>query len=212
MAFRNTHVRALVAAIIAAVCLLGDVTAMAAKGLPQDVGITGPGLSSPLQVTDPFINVSLGTASFMQADHALNATPHVGQVAYEIERDGFDHVRYYPGSSLATSYVYYEGLFHGSSEYDAHWYPVSNSGDTTVRMLLAAAGIQNPNVIGGLSPLSPATLAQVKAGLSGTTTAASNQPTPGRFPFLAWLAVAAATGLLIGAGGVAALKFRGERR
>jgi hypothetical protein len=53
----------------------------------------------------------------------------------------FDHLIYYPNSSMGEAVVYYVGLVNGGSEYDGHWFQVTAEGDAAMRAILAENGI-----------------------------------------------------------------------
>jgi len=66
------------------------------------------------------------------------APPQRSGPVYEVDRDGWDHRRYYPGVAGAPGAVYYEGLYNGSSEYDRQWFAVPPEQDAALRQVLAA--------------------------------------------------------------------------
>lgn len=95
-----------------------------AKGGFSFIAITGPNLKEAVRTTDPELTSEFfAFADFYQDKTKAPADPGVG---YEITRyyvDGsreiaFDHLHYYP----ETSFVYYDGIVNGSSEYDGEWY------------------------------------------------------------------------------------------
>jgi hypothetical protein len=69
------------------------------------------------------------------------AAPTRSGPAYEVDRDGWDHLRYYPGTGDEPGAAYYEGLYNGSSEYDHQWFAVPPEQDATLRRVLAAEGL-----------------------------------------------------------------------
>ncbi len=200
-------VRAVVSVLLVCTYLAVGSMIADAKGLPYEVTVSGPGLATPLTITDPFATASLGTTSFIQYDKPLTVAPQTGGTSFEIERDGFDHVRYYPGNTLNDSYVYDEGLLSGWSEYDGHWYYVSNSGDTTIRMLLVASGVQDSDVLRGMSPLHAGTLDRAKVAMTAESLSSRKEGGSADLPFGAWLALAGVAGLVVG-GGISAFVRR----
>ncbi len=120
----------------------------AAKGIPERVTITGPGLAAPVVETDPRVLPALGILGLM--DSQAIAPPDTPGPAYTLARDGFDRVRYYPGPGGGLGYVYYEGLVDdggkiaGASEYDGKWYLATRAGDGVLRAVLAAHGVALP--------------------------------------------------------------------
>ena len=69
------------------------------------------------------------------------AAPARSGPAYEVNRDGWDHLRYYPAAGGAPGVVYYEGLYGGSSEYDHQWFAVPPEQDAALRQVLLAHGL-----------------------------------------------------------------------
>jgi hypothetical protein len=105
------------------VALITSVAAFA-KGGFSFISIAGGNLKDELRVTD----ADLTTDFFAFADFSRDRTkaPADPGTGYEITRyyiDGkretaFDRLHYYP----ETSFVYYDGIVNGSSEYDGEWY------------------------------------------------------------------------------------------
>ncbi len=128
--------------LIAAVCALAALLpgATLAKGDPLAVSITGPGLPAPILVTDPLAMPAFGILGFMQVDTPIVPPGDLG-LGYELQRDDFDRVRYYPDPHGSWGYVFYVGLINGSSGYDGHWYRASTVGDVTMRCVMEAHGV-----------------------------------------------------------------------
>jgi hypothetical protein len=95
-----------------------------AKGGFSFITITGPNLKEEVRATDSALTEDFfAFADFYQDRTKAPTDPGTG---YEITRyyiDGsreiaFDRLHYYPD----TSFVYYDGIVNGSSEYDGEWY------------------------------------------------------------------------------------------
>ncbi len=106
-----------------------------AKGAPRVVTITGPGVRSPLVVRGEAARwLGLGGFEDLQGGY-LNAPRHLGP-AVDLNRDGWDHARYYTACAPRRGYVHYIGLYNGSSEYDGRWFHVSAMGEQSLRRIL----------------------------------------------------------------------------
>ena len=97
----------------------------------RQVTLSGPALTSPYDLSTFF-----SFADFTQPA----AQPSRSGPAYEVARDGWDHLIYYPGTANQPGVVYYEGLFNGSSEYDGRWFLVPAQQDAALRAALARQG------------------------------------------------------------------------
>jgi len=95
-----------------------------AKGGFSLIVITGAGVGDEIRSTEPVLTEDFfAFADFYRHKISEPADPGTG---YEITRyyiDGkreiaFDRLHYYP----ETSFVYYDGIVNGSSEYDGEWY------------------------------------------------------------------------------------------
>jgi len=94
-----------------------------AKGSFAFISITGPDLKEAVRVSDPVLTEVFTFADFFQDRTEAPVDPGIG---YEITRyyvegsreSAFDKLHYYP----ETSFVYYDGIMNGSSEYDGKWY------------------------------------------------------------------------------------------
>jgi hypothetical protein len=106
------------------------------KGAPRVVTITGPGVRSPLVVRgDGARWLGLGGFEDLQGGY-LHAPRHLGP-ALDLNRDGWDHARYYAACAGQRGYVQYIGLYNGSSEYDGRWFHVSTRGEQSLRHILS---------------------------------------------------------------------------
>lgn len=130
--------RCMLVAACALAVLLPTITL--AKGTPLAVSITGPGLPGPISVSDPLAMPALGILGIMQVETPIVPPADLG-AGYELQRDDFDRVRYYPDPHGSWGYVFYVGIINGSSEYDGHWYRASTVGDATMRCIMEAHGV-----------------------------------------------------------------------
>lgn len=126
-----------------------------AKGSPNRVVISGPGLPTTLDLTDETL---VGQLGFMQLELAYEPGPIDPPVdpgeGYLIERyyddslmDGiqyelYDQVHYYPAALDGQGAAYYDGIVDGTSEYDFEWYSVSDESHALMRQLLSEAGVE----------------------------------------------------------------------
>jgi hypothetical protein len=111
-------------------CCFTDITIKSLDSGRQ-VTISGPALTAPHDLST--------FQSFTDFSRTISKPSRVGP-AYEVVRDGWDHLRYYPGVGDAPGAVYYEGLINGSSEYDGRWFFVLPEQDATLRQELASQG------------------------------------------------------------------------
>lgn len=131
--------RSLPIAIFALLLLIPGV--IEAKGVPTRVTIYGPGLAGRIDVTDPALLPLLGLARLEDVSTPIIVPPVTGP-GYEIERDGFDHERYYPDPAGGRGFIYYIGLINGSSEYDGHWYYASAESEQALKHILTEHGVR----------------------------------------------------------------------
>jgi len=120
-----------------------------AKGPPDKVVISGPGLSGEVESTDCVAISVLGLGSLEDFQRGPIAAPQVS-TGYQLTRyfkDGasyrpFDRLIYYPNRSGERGYIFYEGLrvSGGWSEYDGKWFYATKAGDAAMRRLLKQLG------------------------------------------------------------------------
>ncbi len=130
-----------------------------AKGVPTEVEITGPGITTPIRETNPLALPTLGIVGFMDSTHTV--TPSAGDaLAYEMTRDGGERVRFYPDSHGGCGLVFYVGdPGQIGTEFDNHWYRATCSGDLVFRTVLAMRGIAMPGDYPNLVQLAQAATA-----------------------------------------------------
>ena len=130
-----------------------------AKGGFSFITVTGKDLKDAVRLTDPALTEDFfAFADFFQDKAKEPANPGAG---YEITRyyiDGkrdvaFDRLHYYPG----TSFVYYDGIVNGSSEYDGEWYTAKPEIKTVFENVLLkqtqlAAPIAQPQPVISVDP------------------------------------------------------------
>lgn len=170
-----------------------------AKGIPATVTVAGPGLITPVTETNPLAMPALGMLTLMDATKPI-APPTVSGPGYELTRDGFDHLLYYPDPNGAAGYVYYEGMFNGGSSYDGQWFRATPTSDATLRRLLAAHGVDVP----GNSP-------DVTAMTQNTSKSDTADAGHDVLSLIAFFAVGM-MGLGLGAGGAALIAIWVRRR
>jgi len=115
-----------------------------AKGTFAKITVSGDGLASEVEVTDPAL---LGFGSLMAIPNALDPAPQVTGEGYLItryEQDSnskyiaWDSLRYYPNVANGHGYVFYIGLINGSSEYDGHWFYAVSDGEVAFQKIVSA--------------------------------------------------------------------------
>ncbi|HJS29029.1 MAG TPA: hypothetical protein VJ768_05380 [Anaerolineales bacterium] len=119
-----------------------------AKGPPAKVVIEGPGLETPIEISEALPLMAFSLFQFEDVERPIDPPADSG-VGYTITRyilDGekltpWDRLVYYPGAEGKPGVVYLEGMLSGSSEYDGMWYGVSSDGDAAMRSILSGAGI-----------------------------------------------------------------------
>lgn len=126
-----------------AVLTLGiTATSVLAKGTFAKITVSGGGLTSEIEATDPAL---LGFGSLSAFPTALKQAPPVTGEGYLItryEQDSnghyiaWDRLRYYPSVINTGGYVFYEGLINGSSEYDGHWFNAVPSGEAAIQAIV----------------------------------------------------------------------------
>lgn len=174
----------------------------AAKGPPDMVMVSGPGLAGAIRVTDSAALQWLGDGGLEDFAHPIaglpttpipspratdslqkfprpSVVPEDAGSGYELTRffrttdpaietiPGFqadDRAIYYSSRSGGPGYVFYAGIFNGSSEYDGKWFPARPQGEQELRRILTQhgvrAGAESPSgggfpIIGSLSEALP---------------------------------------------------------
>ena len=159
--------------------LLALTTSLAlAKGPPEMVVISGPGLSGEVESTDREAISALGLGALEDFQRGPIAAPQVG-AGYQMARyfkDGasyrpFDRLTYYPNLPGKRSYIFYEGLriSGGWSEYDGKWFYATKAGDAAMRRLLGQLGTEPATLpaTGGTAPLAAAAVLSGALVLAG---------------------------------------------
>jgi LPXTG-motif cell wall-anchored protein len=162
------------------------VTPALAKGPPDKVEISGPGLDTGFAVTDRAQLEAFGLGAFEDIEAGVIDAPEVKSGnGYEITsliRDPsqpsgywtFDQRHYYAGPKGERGYVFYDGIVNGHSEYDGRWFRASTAGEQVMLSILSEQAAKSP------------------AALPSTGEAAAAH----------WEALAILALLLLGAGGV----------
>ncbi|HBY92719.1 MAG TPA: hypothetical protein DEP84_01955 [Chloroflexi bacterium] len=139
--------------MIAALMWLFTAPLALAKGPPDKVTITGPGLKNAIEITNRELLPAFGLAEFEDVRSGTIEVPKVGE-GYEITsyfKSGstyraFDRARYHPDPAGGRGYVFYIGIVNGWSEYDGKWFHVSEQGEQAMQRILAEHGVQLASV------------------------------------------------------------------
>jgi hypothetical protein len=145
-----------------------------AKGQIQKVVLTGPGINTPIEITDQAFldswNSLLGMedgVSYPQEGKPLSQAPHV-EVGYDLVRymqepDGqsyvWDRLRYYPNAAGQPGYTFYIGLESGEWVYNRQWFQVTPHGEAMMQQELARFA-RSSSAPRALPPTGRAVLAQ----------------------------------------------------
>src|SRR5438067_12636573 len=94
-------------------------------------------------ISGPALTAGYDVSTFWSFADFSNRTapPARSGPAYEVDRDGWDHLLYYPSVAGAPGVVYYEGLYNGASEYDYQWFAVPPEQDAALRQVLTSQGL-----------------------------------------------------------------------
>jgi hypothetical protein len=130
---------------------------------PDRITLSGDGVSDTASVTDPVLLTSFSTAQFMGFEQRSPIEPpvhtgpgveltryyHNSGVPVSFWTQGFDHMRYCPGESGQSGYIYYEGPVSDEARYYAagmnfwqrtdHWFALTSAEQDEMNQLLAAA-------------------------------------------------------------------------
>lgn len=174
---------------------------------PDKVTIQGPGMTSTLQITDSAVLAALGVTTIPGLDTPAKAAQPVGGAGYEITRfynlstagwpsywaDGFDHFRYFPGTSGRSGVILYEGPTPGDTAHMASalglealtgkWLAATPQEDAALQALVASA--TGPGV-----RLHSSSAAHVPA----TSPSSTSRPA---WPLTAWLVILSAVSLVL---------------
>lgn len=117
-----------------------------AKGPPDKVVISGPGLDGSVAITDVSALQYLGLGALEDFGQRIDPQPQ-RRGGYQIDRlvrQGasywtFDQLMYYPPAPGERGVIFYAGLRavgSGSSEYDGQWFYATAAGDTSMTRIL----------------------------------------------------------------------------
>lgn len=148
------------ALLIAVLSVMAIPTIASAKGTSNLIVITGPGIQGELQITDTESLEPLSMGMLETFPNALKNAPDVDpNSGYTLSRyfaslgsggkqtyQHFDTVIFYLNPSGGPAYVYYEGIYNGSSEYDGKWFLASRDGEQAMKRVIAAATALVPAV------------------------------------------------------------------
>jgi hypothetical protein len=130
--------------------LLVPAQAALAKELGRVV-ISGPGLKTPIEITDPEVANRFGLALLDNLDkQRIDAPKSPGEDFYTIDRGfrdqkgtivGYDHVRFYPDPATGRGWFRFMGTDGYESEYNGAWFQPSPAGEEAVLAVLADHGV-----------------------------------------------------------------------
>jgi hypothetical protein len=176
---------------------------------PDKVTIQGPGMTATLDITDSAVLAALGVTTIPGLDTPVKAAQPVRGASYEITRfynlgtagwpsywaDGFDHFRYFPGTSGRAGVILYEGPTPGDTAHMASalglqaltgkWLTATPQQDAALQALVASA-----TGLGARLHASSATQAPVPA----TSPSSTSRPA---WPLTAWLVIFGAVSLAL---------------
>jgi LPXTG-motif cell wall-anchored protein len=141
---------------LALLAALTTVSLALAKGPPDKLTISGPGLQGEIEVTDPALLADIGFGGLEEFDsngrHGI-PEPAVGE-GYTLIRllrnpngtfQPWDQLRYYPNALDGRGVVFYDGLIGpNTSEFDGRWYFARPAGEAGMQRLLATLGVTAP--------------------------------------------------------------------
>lgn len=118
-----------------------------AKGPPNRVLITGPGIGGEIVITDALLLQWMALGKFDDLFSGdIDAPDDLDEESgYEIVRQyaiaggnfmTFDRIMYYPHPDGELGYIHYVGLEHGGSEYDGRWFHITPEGEAILTALL----------------------------------------------------------------------------
>ncbi len=115
-----------------------------AKGPPDRVEISGPGLDHPIVITDPDFLQAFSVYVFENIHSTVDDLKFLDQgyvLTRYVERDSeliaWDELVYYPRPFGLKGYVYYSGQLESrGTPYDEKWYLVSTEGDVAMHRIL----------------------------------------------------------------------------
>jgi hypothetical protein len=117
-----------------------------AKGPPDKIVISGPGLNESVTITELSVLQHLGLGALEDFGQRIDPQPQ-RPGGYQIDRlvrQGasywtFDRLTYYPPAPGERGVIFYAGLravSGGSSEYDGQWFYATPTGDTSMTRLV----------------------------------------------------------------------------
>ncbi len=173
-----------------------------AKGPPEMVTITGPGIAGEIRISDADTLMPFSFYQFNNLERRIKAPAGDLGPGYRITRyivdsaggqnslKAWDYLTYYPNPSGGLGYLYFDGLDPsiGSTEGQEQWYLPSEDGDAAMKRVLSQYGVLETG----------ATAAAIGAPAAGAQLPAS---TPAVIGARLWPAAAAAgiTAVLAGA-------------
>lgn len=125
-----------------------------AKGPPDKITVTGPGLPGEIEITDSQTVDSFSMGKFVDFNTPINE-PNGLDVGYEITRwyrvggtalKAIDRFDYYANPRGNNGYVFYEGIIdkmfiYGGSPNDGKWFRVTEGGELAMRQIFTEYGV-----------------------------------------------------------------------
>lgn len=132
--------------LLISVALLVLTSPAFAKGSPDKILISGPGLDESVAITDTSALQHLSLGALEDFGQRIDPQPQRlgGFQIDRLVRQGasywtFDRLTYYPPAPGERGVIFYAGLRavgSGSSEYDGQWFYATSAGDTSMARLL----------------------------------------------------------------------------
>jgi hypothetical protein len=151
LSIRSTHWARVALHIALFAALLFPFAPALAKGPPDKVVITGPGLKAPVEIEDREVLETFSFFQFENSERPIEPPEHPGYgyvvTRFVAESQGeytaWDRLIYLPNPGGSGGVVFYEGLLGEgmSSEFDGGWYLASAAGDAAMREILTREGV-----------------------------------------------------------------------
>lgn len=140
---------------VMAVLLLGAAGEAAAKGMVEQVLISGPDWFGELVINDPQLLPDLSPAMLEDMNSRVEFVQGIGRgyllargFFHQGEFKVFDRVMYFPRPAPAPGLVYYLEINNGFGPYDGRWFLATEAGDRAMTQILAAQGAAPPALEG----------------------------------------------------------------
>jgi hypothetical protein len=148
---RKSTCRLLALTLITALILIPLSVALA-KGPPEQVTISGPGIDGEITIADSKVLNAFSFYQFNDLTRMLDEPPQVQGEGYKItrwvtqRRQGkhqlfpWDYLTYYPDPAGGPGYLYFDGLDRsiGSTEGQGEWFLASEEGGRAMKEIIAS--------------------------------------------------------------------------